>query len=99
MLRALGYPNLVSLESFRKPNFYLVADLLVWLTKRFDNDTDIVLQIDTEDDRVTLIRNVAQFMVKLNYTDLIKKKKKIIKTAIKNKIRRKKNKRRKRNKN
>lgn len=64
MLRALGYPNLVSLESFRKPNFPLIADLLVWLTKRFDNDANITLQIDTEEDRVALIRNVAQFMVK-----------------------------------
>lgn len=63
MLRALGYPNLVSLESFRNPNYHLVADLLVWLTKRFDNDVDIPLQIDTEDERVALIRNVAQFMV------------------------------------
>lgn len=65
MLRALGYPGLVSLESFRNPNFHLVADLLVWLTKRFDNDADVPLQIDTEEDRVALIRSVAQFMVEL----------------------------------
>lgn len=71
MLRALGYPKLVSMESFRTPNFPLVADLLVWLTKRFDPDIDITLEIDTEDDRVKLIRNTAQFMaikanIKLN---------------------------------
>lgn len=63
MLRALGYPNLVSMESFRSPNFSLVADLLVWLTKRFDPDSDIPLEINTEDERVKLIRNAAQFMV------------------------------------
>lgn len=63
MLRALGYPNLVSLESFRNPNFHLVADLLVWLTKRFDNDINVPLHVNTEEERVALIRNVAQFMV------------------------------------
>jgi hypothetical protein len=35
MMRALGYPSLISMESFRSPNFPLVADLLVWLSKRF----------------------------------------------------------------
>lgn len=63
MLRALAYPKLVSMESFRKPNFPLVADLLVWLSKRFDPDVDIPLEIATEQDRVKLIRNSAQFMV------------------------------------
>ncbi|KAL1495006.1 hypothetical protein ABEB36_010497 [Hypothenemus hampei] len=71
MLRALGYHNLVSLESFRMPNFPLVADILIWLSKRLDPDVDIPLEIHTEDDRVKLIRNAAQFMalkanIKLN---------------------------------
>ncbi|XP_050311116.1 clusterin-associated protein 1 [Anthonomus grandis grandis] len=71
MLRALGYPHQISMESFRKPNFPLISDLLVWLAKRFDPDVDIPLEIDTEDERVKLIRNVAQFMalkanIKLN---------------------------------
>ncbi|XP_056643134.1 clusterin-associated protein 1 isoform X3 [Diorhabda sublineata] len=61
-LRVLGYPNLISMESFRSPNFPLVADLLLWLSKRFDPDTNIPPEIDTEDDRVKLIRNVAEFM-------------------------------------
>lgn len=66
MLRALGYSALVSMESFRKPNFPLVADLLVWLTKRFDPDVDIPLEIATEDERIKLIRSAAQFMVQKN---------------------------------
>ncbi|GJQ72252.1 hypothetical protein Trydic_g3343 [Trypoxylus dichotomus] len=67
MLRALGYPTLISMESFRTPNFALVADLLVWLAKRFDPDVDIPKEIETEDERVLLIRNAAQFMaVKAN---------------------------------
>ncbi|CAG9773653.1 unnamed protein product [Ceutorhynchus assimilis] len=71
MLKALGYPNLVSMESFRTPNFLLVAELLVWLSKRFDPDANIPLEISTEDERVKLIRNAAHFMalkanIKLN---------------------------------
>ncbi|KAK9883785.1 hypothetical protein WA026_001980 [Henosepilachna vigintioctopunctata] len=71
MNRALGFPTLISVQSFRTPNFQLVAELLVWLVKRFDPDANIPLQIDTEDDRVQLIRNAAQFMalkanIKLN---------------------------------
>ncbi|XP_028138787.1 clusterin-associated protein 1 [Diabrotica virgifera virgifera] len=61
-LRVLGYPNLVSMESFRSANFPLVADLLAWLSKRFDPDVEIPLEIDDEQDRVKLIRNVAEFM-------------------------------------
>ncbi|CAH1376549.1 hypothetical protein MTP99_017951 [Tenebrio molitor] len=71
MMRALGYPSLISMESFRSPNFPLVADLLVWLSKRFDPDVDVPSDIETEDDRVKLIRSAAQFMalkanIKLN---------------------------------
>ncbi|CAG9863355.1 unnamed protein product [Phyllotreta striolata] len=66
-LRVLGYPNLVSMESFRSPNFPLTADLLVWLSKRFDPDFDAPADISTEDERVKLVRNVAEFMaVKVN---------------------------------
>lgn len=62
MLRALGYPNLMSMESFRTPNFTLVADLLVWLAKKFDPDVDIPSEIENEEDRIALIRSTAQFM-------------------------------------
>ena len=34
MMRALGYPRLISLENFRTPNFPLVAEILEWLVKR-----------------------------------------------------------------
>lgn len=71
MNRALGFHSLISVESFRFSNFPLVAELLVWLVKRFDADVNIPLQISTEDERVQLIRNAAQFMaikanIKLN---------------------------------
>lgn len=35
MLRALGYPRLVSMENFRIPNFKLVAELLLWILARY----------------------------------------------------------------
>ena len=64
MLRALGYPHLVSMKSFRSPNFPLVGDLLVWLAHRVDPEADISSEKQTENERVTLVRSVAQFMVR-----------------------------------
>lgn len=71
MLRALGYPQLISMESFRRPNFALEANLLVWLAKRFDPDFDMNVEISEENARVNLIRKITEFMalkanVKLN---------------------------------
>lgn len=71
MLRVLGYPRLVSLSNFRSPNFPLVAEILVWLVKRFDPDSNISSDYATEQERVILIRQVAEFMaitanIKLN---------------------------------
>jgi hypothetical protein len=34
MMRALGYPRLISVDNFRTPNFVLVADVLDWMVKR-----------------------------------------------------------------
>lgn len=62
-MRALGYPRLISLVNFRVPNFPLVAEILVWLVKQFDPDVDMPDDHDTEEQRVTLIRSVAEFMV------------------------------------
>ena len=35
MMRALGYPRLISMENFRTPNFPLVAEILTWLVSRY----------------------------------------------------------------
>ena len=48
MMRALGYPRLISLENFRKPNFQLVGEILNWLVKRFEPDSDLPTEIGTE---------------------------------------------------
>ena len=78
MMRALGYPRLVSLENFRQvrsfvtvicgmwkykyryyarqPNIPLVAEMLVWLVKRFEPTADPPTDVDTEQERVMLVR-------------------------------------------
>ncbi|XP_061636005.1 clusterin-associated protein 1 homolog isoform X1 [Phyllopteryx taeniolatus] len=71
MMRALGYPRLISLENFRTPNFNLVAEIMIWLVKRYEPQMDIPPDVDTESDRVFFIKAVAQFMatkahIKLN---------------------------------
>lgn len=71
IMRVLGYPRLISVGNFRLPNFPLVAEILVWLVKRFDPDADIPSEHNTEEERISLIRAVAEFMalktnVKLN---------------------------------
>ena len=48
MMRALGYPRLISLENFRHPNFPLVAEMVGWLVKRFEPTSDLPTEIDTE---------------------------------------------------
>ena len=35
IMRSLGFPRLISMENFRKPNFELVAEILFWLAERF----------------------------------------------------------------
>lgn len=54
---------MISLESFREPNFYLVTNILVWLVKRFDADYNISNDCSTAELRVLLIRSVTEFMV------------------------------------
>lgn len=71
MMRALGYPRLISMENFRSPNFALVAEVLMWLVKRYDPNVELPMDVDTEQDRVLFIKSVAQFMatkahIKLN---------------------------------
>ena len=45
-----------------QPNFPLVAEMLVWLVKRVEPSADPPTDIDTEQDRVILVRTIVQFM-------------------------------------
>jgi len=58
-LRMLGYPRIVSMDSFRESNFSLTADLLIWLTEIYEPRAMIPKKIETEHDRVALIKFVA----------------------------------------
>ena len=58
MMRALGYPRLISLENFRQPNFQLVAEMLSWLVRRFEPSADLPQEIETMDERIMFIRYV-----------------------------------------
>ncbi|XP_023195005.1 clusterin-associated protein 1 [Xiphophorus maculatus] len=71
MMRALGYPRLISMENFTTPNFTLVAEILIWLVRRYEPHVDIPTDVDTESDRIFFIKAVVQFMatkahIKLN---------------------------------
>jgi hypothetical protein len=85
-LRTLGYRRLVSLESFRQPNFPLVADILVWLVKRFDADYNISGDCGTSEHRVLLIRSVTEFMVIIKMLSFILELEFSCKNAMRNPI-------------
>lgn len=59
IMRSLGYPRLISMENFRKPNFELVADVLYWLTLRYDPRANLSDDIEEEKNRVEFIKSVA----------------------------------------
>ncbi|ORC85763.1 clusterin associated protein 1 [Trypanosoma theileri] len=59
-MRLLGYPNLISMESFRNPNVELVADCLYWLIKRYEPSAEIVYEIAREADRVYFFKQVCE---------------------------------------
>eukprot|EP00949_MAST-11_sp_MAST-11-sp1_P003718 g3718.t1 len=65
ILRALGYPRLVSVDNFRTPHFELVADCLHWMASKYDPNAAIPDNIETENDRVKFVTEVAAlFMTK-----------------------------------
>ncbi|KEG12064.1 clusterin associated protein 1 [Trypanosoma grayi] len=74
-MRLLGYPGLISMESFRNPNVELVADSLFWLIKRYEPSAEIVYEIEREADRVFFFKQIcevalAKGRIKLNIKKL-----------------------------
>lgn len=59
-MRVLGYPNLISMESFKKPNVELVANCLYWLIKRYEPSAEVVYEIELESDRVFFFKQVCK---------------------------------------
>ena len=74
VMRALGYPRLISLENFRTSNFELVADILFWLVHHYDPDSDISDEIEEEHSRVEFIKSVAKFFLSKSRIKLNMKK-------------------------
>jgi len=73
-LRVLGYPQIVSLDSFREPNFKLVAELLIWLTSIYEPRVTIPTSIESEHDRISLIKTVSQIFITKQHIKLNTKK-------------------------
>ena len=63
IMRALGYDRIISMESFRTPNFELIVDIIEWLLFRIDPDCDINSDIEEERQRITFIINVTKFFL------------------------------------
>ena len=73
-LRVLGYPRTVSLDAFREPNFKLVAELLVWLTSIYEPKANIPTDVESEHDRIALVKSVVQLFVAKQHIKLNGKK-------------------------
>ena len=63
IMRGLGFPRLISMENFRRPNFELVAEILYinlnyryWLAHRYDPSANLSDNIDEEKNRVEYIK-------------------------------------------
>ncbi|TPX35987.1 hypothetical protein SmJEL517_g01837 [Synchytrium microbalum] len=61
-MRVIGYPGLLSMDSFKSPNFPLVADVLLWLVRSYDANAEIPDDVSSEQDRIMFIKAVAQLM-------------------------------------
>jgi clusterin-associated protein 1 len=60
LLRILGYPRMLSLQSFRRANFKLVAEILFWLCGKIQQDHQISSNINREKERVHFMQKVCQ---------------------------------------
>ena len=59
MMRTIGYSRIISLDSFKKPNFELVAEMLDWLASRFDPNAEIPSELESDKDRVNFMKAVC----------------------------------------
>jgi clusterin-associated protein 1 len=60
IMRTLGYPNSVGIDSFDLPNFGLMADLLQWLGVLYDPDIATLPDLSSEHGRVEFVRTIVQ---------------------------------------
>jgi clusterin-associated protein 1 len=62
IVRMLGYPNPVGVDSFDTPNFVLMAQLLQWLANLYDPELVIHPDLSHEGGRVEFVRSIVQQM-------------------------------------
>lgn len=75
VMKHLGYPRLISMESFRLPNPELVTEILIWLLTHHDPTLDISDDISTEKARIRFLKEVGdqsltRLHIKLNLRKL-----------------------------
>lgn len=58
-MRRLQYPHLIAANSFKSPNFELVAGVLCWIVQRLDQTIPIHEEIGSEDDRVQFLNCIV----------------------------------------
>lgn len=66
-MRALGFHQQISMDSFHSPNFSLVSEILLWLAIRFEPDINLPHEIETSEQRVYFIRSVVEFFVSFSF--------------------------------
>lgn len=62
IIRTLGCPTPVGIDSFDSPNFALMATLLQWLAQLYDPDIVIIPDLSSENGRVEFIKSTVQQM-------------------------------------
>lgn len=60
-LADLGYPRTIYVGTFKKANFELVAEILDWCVRRYNNNVIISDDITNESDRINFIKSIAYF--------------------------------------
>lgn len=62
LLHQAGYPRPLGGDAFRRPNFRQMADILYWLVRRFEPNTELRPNIAEEADRVAFVRGAVQLL-------------------------------------
>ncbi|KAG6548057.1 hypothetical protein Mapa_010491 [Marchantia paleacea] len=63
IMKVLGYTHTISMDSFRKPNFELVADCLHWLMMRYDPTVALDTDISVEARRVAFLKRATHIVL------------------------------------
>jgi len=70
-MKSLGYPKLISIDSFRTPDFNFVSEILFWLVKSYDPAIEVLNDLSSEKDPIVFIKTITSYMttkanIKLN---------------------------------